>query len=80
VRCFSILYPGDVLSLLRGILAGKVDMELSDGCDKPLRLADMLLNSWDGGLGVCVNLTRSSPLMQTWMTNSVHGVAVNVAT
>ncbi|GJU40105.1 putative reverse transcriptase domain-containing protein [Tanacetum coccineum] len=34
-----------------GISAGKeVDIELDGGRDKPLRLADMLLYSWDGGL------------------------------
>ncbi|GJU95123.1 hypothetical protein Tco_1319879 [Tanacetum coccineum] len=45
------------------ISAGKeVDIGLSDGHDKPLRLADILLYSWDGGLDVCVDLTGSSPL------------------
>ncbi|GKA94486.1 hypothetical protein Tco_0816524 [Tanacetum coccineum] len=38
-----------------GISAGKeVDIGLDEGCDKPLRPADMLLYSWDGGLDVCV--------------------------
>ncbi|GKG45801.1 hypothetical protein Tco_0498247, partial [Tanacetum coccineum] len=36
-----------------GILAGKeVDIGLSDGSDKNLRPADMLLYSWDRGLDV----------------------------
>ncbi|GJS10763.1 hypothetical protein Tco_0367559 [Tanacetum coccineum] len=56
------------------ILAGKeVDIGLDEGCDKPLCPADMLLYSWDGGLDVCVDLTRSSPLTQTGMVNFVPG-------
>ncbi|GKA43765.1 hypothetical protein Tco_0736489 [Tanacetum coccineum] len=40
------------------ISAGKeVDIGLGRGRDKPLRPADMLLYSWDGGLDVCVDLT-----------------------
>ncbi|GJS61357.1 hypothetical protein Tco_1190177 [Tanacetum coccineum] len=46
------------------------------GCDKPLRPADMLLYSWDGGLDVCVNLTGSSHLTQTGMVDFVPGRAV----
>nr|GEV56662.1 integrase, catalytic region, zinc finger, CCHC-type, peptidase aspartic, catalytic [Tanacetum cinerariifolium] len=43
-----------------GISAGKeVDIGLGGGCDKPLRPADMLLNSWDELIDVCVVLTRS---------------------
>ncbi|GJU02342.1 hypothetical protein Tco_1112680, partial [Tanacetum coccineum] len=46
------------------ILVGKeVDIKLSDGVDKPLRPADMLLYSWDEDLDVCVDLTGSSPLI-----------------
>ncbi|GKC48899.1 hypothetical protein Tco_1071644 [Tanacetum coccineum] len=38
--------------------AGKeVDIGLDGGRDKPLRPADMLFYSWDGGLDVCVDLT-----------------------
>ncbi|GKF08372.1 hypothetical protein Tco_0042596, partial [Tanacetum coccineum] len=60
-----------------GISAGKeVDIGLGGGCDKPLRLADMLLYSWDEGLDVCVDLTGSSPLTQTGMVNFVSGRAV----
>ncbi|GJR39357.1 hypothetical protein Tco_1215041 [Tanacetum coccineum] len=60
-----------------GISAGKeVNIGLFGGCDKPLRLADMLLYSWDGGLDVCVDLTGSSPLTQTEMANFVSGHAV----
>nr|GEX37325.1 hypothetical protein [Tanacetum cinerariifolium] len=40
-----------------GISAGKeVDIGLGGGCDKALRLTDMLLYSLDGGLDVCVDL------------------------
>nr|GEW68515.1 hypothetical protein [Tanacetum cinerariifolium] len=60
-----------------GISAGKeVDIGLDRGRDKPLRLADILLYSWDGGLYVCVDLTRSSPLTQTGMVDFVPGRAV----
>ncbi|GKE61249.1 hypothetical protein Tco_1511616, partial [Tanacetum coccineum] len=60
-----------------GISAGKeVDIGLDGGCDKPLRPADMLLYSWDGGLDVCVDLTGSSPLTQTGMVDFVSGRAV----
>ncbi|GKF08059.1 hypothetical protein Tco_0042283, partial [Tanacetum coccineum] len=54
----------------------EVDIGLDGGCDKPLRLADMLLYSWEGGLDVCVDLTGSSPLTQTEMDNFVPGCAV----
>ncbi|GJU81438.1 hypothetical protein Tco_1283803 [Tanacetum coccineum] len=60
-----------------GISAGKqVDIGLDGRRDKPLRPADMLLYSWDGGLDVCVNLTGSSPLTQTGMVNFVPGRAM----
>ncbi|GKD24580.1 retrovirus-related pol polyprotein from transposon TNT 1-94, partial [Tanacetum coccineum] len=60
-----------------GISAGKeVDIGLGGGCDKALRPADMLLYSWEGGLDVCVDLTRSSPLTQTGMADFVPGRAV----
>ncbi|GKC55285.1 hypothetical protein Tco_1078030, partial [Tanacetum coccineum] len=59
------------------ILAGKkVDIGLDGGRDKPLRLADMLLYLWDGGLDVCVDLTGSSPLTQTGMVDFVPSRAV----
>nr|GEW41480.1 auxilin-like protein [Tanacetum cinerariifolium] len=41
-----------------------------------LRPPDMLLYSWDIGLDVCVNLTESSPLVQTGTKNIVPGRAV----
>ncbi|GKB69721.1 hypothetical protein Tco_0931133 [Tanacetum coccineum] len=41
-----------------------------------LRPADMLLYSWEGGLDVCVDLTGSSPLTQTGMTDFVPGRVV----
>ncbi|GJZ05401.1 hypothetical protein Tco_0538676 [Tanacetum coccineum] len=57
-----------------GISAGKeVDIELDGGRDEPIRLADMLLYSWDEGLDVCVDLTGSSPLTQTGMVDFVPG-------
>ncbi|GKB83646.1 hypothetical protein Tco_0950541, partial [Tanacetum coccineum] len=63
-----------------GISAGKeVDIRLDGGRDKPLRPADILLYSWDGGLDVCVDLTGSSPLTQTEMVDFVPGRAVIVA-
>ncbi|GKD99769.1 hypothetical protein Tco_1387753 [Tanacetum coccineum] len=60
-----------------GISAGKeVDIGLGGGRDKPLRPADMLLYSWDKRLDVCVDLTGSSPLTQTGLTDFVLGRAV----
>ncbi|GJY93770.1 hypothetical protein Tco_0509552 [Tanacetum coccineum] len=60
-----------------GISAGKeVDIRLDGRCAKPLRLADILLYSWDGGLDVCVDLTRSSSLTQTGMVDFVPDRAV----
>ncbi|GKD08356.1 hypothetical protein Tco_1188041 [Tanacetum coccineum] len=54
------------------ISAGKgVNIGLGRGRDKPLRLADMLLYSWDRGLNV-----GSSPLTQTGMINFAPGWAV----
>ncbi|GJR17908.1 putative reverse transcriptase domain-containing protein [Tanacetum coccineum] len=59
------------------ISAGKeVDIGLDGRRDKSLRLADMLLYSWDGRLDVCVDLTGSSPLTQTGMVDFVLGRAV----
>ncbi|GKD49636.1 hypothetical protein Tco_1278612 [Tanacetum coccineum] len=54
----------------------EVDIGLDGGRDKPLRPADMLLYSWDGGLDVCVDLTGFSPLTQTGMVDFVPGRAV----
>ncbi|GJV82958.1 hypothetical protein Tco_1522856 [Tanacetum coccineum] len=60
-----------------GISVGKeVDICLGGGCDKLLRLADMLLYSWDEGLDVCVDLTGSSPLTQNVMVDFVPGRVV----
>ncbi|GJV23554.1 hypothetical protein Tco_1376249 [Tanacetum coccineum] len=64
-------------SQVNGISAGKeVDIGLGGGCDKALRPADMLLYSWEGGLDVCVDLTGSSPLTQTGISDFVPGRAV----
>ncbi|GJS72455.1 hypothetical protein Tco_0705296 [Tanacetum coccineum] len=54
----------------------EVDIELDEGRDKPLRPADMVLYSWDGGLDVCVDMTGSSLLTQTGMVDFVPGRAV----
>ncbi|GKA95608.1 hypothetical protein Tco_0817703, partial [Tanacetum coccineum] len=60
-----------------GISAGKeVDIRLGGRKDKPLRLADMFLYSWDRGLNICADLTGSSPLMQIMMLEFVSGRAV----
>nr|GEV28758.1 hypothetical protein [Tanacetum cinerariifolium] len=60
-----------------GISACKeVDIGLSGDGDKALRPADILLYSWDRGLEVCVDLTGSSPLTQTWMTDFAPGRTV----
>ncbi|GJU52404.1 hypothetical protein Tco_1226118, partial [Tanacetum coccineum] len=59
------------------ISAGKeVDIWLDGGWDKPLRLVDMLLYSWDKRLDVCVDLTGSSPLSQTGMVDFLSDRAV----
>ncbi|GKG52126.1 hypothetical protein Tco_0547001, partial [Tanacetum coccineum] len=55
------------------------DIGLDGGHDEKLRPADMLLYSWDGGLDVCVDLTGSSPLTQTGMTDFAPGRAVTDA-
>ncbi|GKD38080.1 hypothetical protein Tco_1258287, partial [Tanacetum coccineum] len=63
-----------------GISAGKeVDIGLDEGHDKKLRPADMFLYSWDGGLDVCVDLTGSSPLTQTGMSDFAPGRTVTDA-
>nr|XP_043633015.1 disease resistance protein Roq1-like [Erigeron canadensis] len=54
----------------------EVDIGLRGDRDIPLRPADMLLYSWDGGLDVCVDLTGSSPLTQTSMVDFMPGSAV----
>nr|GEW47927.1 hypothetical protein [Tanacetum cinerariifolium] len=65
------------VNLLGVQLASKeIDIGLDGGHDKPLRLADMILYSWDGGLDVCVDLTGSSPLKQTEMADFASERAV----
>ncbi|CAL1405258.1 unnamed protein product [Linum trigynum] len=60
-----------------GISAGmEVDIGLVDGHGRPLRPVDLLLYSWDRGRDVCVDLTGSSPLTQTGMTDFVPGRVV----
>nr|GEZ20720.1 reverse transcriptase domain-containing protein [Tanacetum cinerariifolium] len=54
------------------ILVGKEgDIRLGEGRDKPLRLVDMLLYSWDR-LDVCLDLIGLSPLTQTRMVDFVN--------
>ncbi|GJZ18639.1 hypothetical protein Tco_0554762, partial [Tanacetum coccineum] len=61
-----------------GISTGKeVAIGFGGGRGKPLRQADMLLYSWDGGLDVCVDLTGSSPLLQTGLTDFLPGRAAH---
>ncbi|XP_071714679.1 uncharacterized protein [Rutidosis leptorrhynchoides] len=60
-----------------GISARKeVDIGLSGGNDRALRPADVLLYSWDCGRDVCVDLTGSSPLTQSGLSDFVPGRAV----
>nr|GEX87223.1 putative reverse transcriptase domain-containing protein [Tanacetum cinerariifolium] len=70
--CRHLFYVG-------GSSSKEVDIGLGEGCDKPFRPADMLLYSWYIGLDVCVDMTRSSPLMQTGMVDSVAGHVVTDA-
>ena len=59
-----------------GISVGKeVDIGLGSET-RALRPADLLLYSWDRGRDVCVDLTGSSPLTQSGMTDFVPGRAV----
>ncbi|GKA77127.1 hypothetical protein Tco_0783588 [Tanacetum coccineum] len=84
VSCVGIIGINNVvhdtlvdICLWSEISTGKVvDIGLGGGCDKPLHPADMLLYSWDDGLDVCVDLTRSSPLTRTRMVNFVPGRVV----
>ncbi|GJS81831.1 hypothetical protein Tco_0748372 [Tanacetum coccineum] len=48
----SKVFTGDIYGD-HAISCDEVDIGLGRGCDKPLRLADMLLYSWDKGLDVC---------------------------
>nr|GEV60765.1 reverse transcriptase domain-containing protein [Tanacetum cinerariifolium] len=69
------------ICLWSGISNGKeVYIGLGGRYDKPLHPTDMLLYSWDEGLDVCVDLTRSSPLTQTGMVDFVPDqVVIDVA-
>ena len=63
-----------------GISARKeVDVRLTGGDDGALRPADVLLYSWDRGLDVCIDLTGSSPLTQSGLSDFVPGRVVAVA-
>ncbi|GJU06641.1 hypothetical protein Tco_1123071 [Tanacetum coccineum] len=68
--------PLSIFVFDRGFWLVKKSIGLGGGRHKPLRPADMLLYSWDEGLDVCVDLTRSSPLTQTGLTNFLPGRAV----
>ncbi|XP_074271262.1 uncharacterized protein LOC141595191 [Silene latifolia] len=54
----------------------EVDIGLVDGLGCSLRPADLLLYSWDRGRDVCVDLTGSSPLSQTGLSDFVPGRVV----
>ncbi|GJX93890.1 hypothetical protein Tco_0348476 [Tanacetum coccineum] len=56
-------------------LGNEVELVSGDG-DKSLCPADILLYSWDGWLDVCVDLTGSSPLTRTGMTDFAPGRVV----
>ncbi|GJS61183.1 CheY-like superfamily protein [Tanacetum coccineum] len=58
------------------LVSNEVDIGIVGGRDKPLRVPDMFLYSWEGGIDVCVNLTGSSPLTQTVMTDFLAGHVV----
>nr|GEW59600.1 reverse transcriptase domain-containing protein [Tanacetum cinerariifolium] len=68
---FNTKMDTDLLSNTRISNGKEVYIGLGEGCDKPLRPTDMLLYSWDDGLDVCVDLTRSSHLTQTGMVDFV---------
>ena len=60
-----------------GISAGKeVNIGLVDEHGRSLRPADLLLYSWDRGQDVCVDLTGSSPLTQTGLSDFAPGRVV----
>ena len=60
-----------------GISVGReVDIGLTTEDGKPLRPADMLLYAWDSGRDVCVDLTGSSPLTQSGLSDFVPGRAI----
>ncbi|KAL9247479.1 hypothetical protein vseg_020908 [Gypsophila vaccaria] len=62
------------------IFLQEVDVGLIDGHDKPLRPADLLLYSWDRGRDVCMDLTGSSPLAQSTLSDFSPGyVGVDAA-
>nr|GEZ33993.1 RNA-directed DNA polymerase, eukaryota [Tanacetum cinerariifolium] len=75
-EALSVFNTSMETDLLSNPTGKEVDIGLDEGRDKPLRLADMLLYSWDGRLDVCVDLTGSSPLAQTRMVDFVPGQAV----
>nr|GEZ22641.1 hypothetical protein [Tanacetum cinerariifolium]GEZ25851.1 hypothetical protein [Tanacetum cinerariifolium] len=75
----SRVFAGDIYGD-HDVSSGKeVDIGLDGKNDKKLRPTDMLLYSWDRGLDVCVDLTGSSPLTQTGMTDFATGRVVSDA-
>ncbi|GJR94451.1 hypothetical protein Tco_0266625 [Tanacetum coccineum] len=77
----SRVFTGDIYGYHAVSCAGKeVDIGLDGGRDKPLRPTDMRLYVWDRELDVCVDLTRSLPLMQTELADFVPGRAMSDAT
>ncbi|GKD40247.1 hypothetical protein Tco_1260454, partial [Tanacetum coccineum] len=75
----SRVFVGDIYGDHAVSSCKEVDIGLDEGHDKKLRPTDMLLYSWDGGLDVCVDLTGSSPLTQTGMSDFAPGRAVTDA-
>ncbi|GJW23926.1 hypothetical protein Tco_0037737 [Tanacetum coccineum] len=76
IRKFSVSQDIEARAAVHIYTGKKVDIGLGEGRDKSLHRADMLLYSWDGGLDVCVDVTGSSPLTQTWTIDFVRGRAV----
>ncbi|GKB14087.1 hypothetical protein Tco_0848010 [Tanacetum coccineum] len=72
--------PLSTFVIVRGFQLVRKLIGLNEGCDKPLRPADMLFYLWDGRLDVCVDLTGSSPLTQTRMVDFMPGRAMIDAT
>ncbi|KAL6500406.1 hypothetical protein OROHE_025772 [Orobanche hederae] len=54
----------------------EVDIGLSGGNDEALQPSDVLFYYWDWGRDVCVDLTRSSPLIQSRLSDFVPGQIV----
>ncbi|GJW10091.1 hypothetical protein Tco_1575918 [Tanacetum coccineum] len=72
----------DAVTLLKWIQMFSVtqDIDARTAVHISSRISFSIVRGWDRGLDVCVDLTGSSPLTQTWMADFVPGRAViNVA-